>query len=58
MFGLDESIKLERRSNDLLAIGELLVDMISNEYGDHAGSDGYTRFLEERLPTLPLTSSG
>ncbi|GGH58749.1 sugar kinase [Paenibacillus silvae] len=45
MFGLDESIKLERRSNDLLAIGELLVDMISNEYGDHAGSDGYTRFF-------------
>ena len=28
-----------------MAIGELLVDMISNEYGDHLGSDGYTRFV-------------
>lgn len=38
-------IKLVSRTNDLLAIGELLVDMISDEYGDHAGSDGYTRFF-------------
>ncbi|WP_339837691.1 sugar kinase [Paenibacillus sp. FSL R7-0272] len=45
MIELDERMKLEDRFNDLLAIGELLVDMISNEYGDHLGSDGYTRFV-------------
>ncbi|MGE6573831.1 carbohydrate kinase family protein [Paenibacillus xylanexedens] len=45
MFELDERITFENRSNDLLAIGELLVDLISNEYGDHAESDGYTRYV-------------
>lgn len=34
----------EEKSNDLLTIGELLVDMISNEYDDTFMTDGYTKF--------------
>ncbi|MFD1175152.1 carbohydrate kinase family protein [Paenibacillus puldeungensis] len=45
MIYLDERFTFEDTSNDLLTVGELLVDMISNEYGDGLQSDGYTRFF-------------
>ncbi|MGG6310637.1 carbohydrate kinase family protein [Paenibacillus macerans] len=45
MINLDERFTFEDKPNDLLAVGELLVDMISNEYGDEWQSDGYTRFF-------------
>ncbi|WP_019909468.1 carbohydrate kinase family protein [Paenibacillus sp. HW567] len=38
-------LTFEDKSNDLLAVGELLVDMISNEYDDTFQSAGYTKFL-------------
>lgn len=45
MFELDDIIPLGDKSNDLLAVGELLVDMISNEYDDGSFEcDGYTKF--------------
>lgn len=45
MIYLDERFTFEETSNDLLTVGELLVDMISNDYGDEWQSDGYTRFF-------------
>ncbi|WP_055106935.1 carbohydrate kinase family protein [Paenibacillus ihumii] len=45
MFELDDIIPLGDKPNDLLAVGELLVDMISNEYDDDSFEcDGYTKF--------------
>ncbi|MNC02857.1 2-dehydro-3-deoxygluconokinase [compost metagenome] len=39
-----DRLAFENKSNDLLAVGELLVDMISNEYDDTFQSAGYTKF--------------
>lgn len=45
MFELDDIIPLGDKPNDLLTVGELLVDMISNEYDDGSFEcDGYTKF--------------
>ncbi|MUG46253.1 carbohydrate kinase family protein [Paenibacillus woosongensis] len=45
MFELDDIIPLGDKPNDLLAVGELLIDMISNEYDDGSFEcDGYTKF--------------
>lgn len=44
MIQLDDRFMFEAKSNDLLTIGELLVDMIANDYGDESQGDGYTRF--------------
>lgn len=45
VFKLDEAIPLEDKNNDVLTVGELLVDMISNEYGDASECNGYTRYF-------------
>ncbi|OKP95209.1 carbohydrate kinase family protein [Paenibacillus sp. P46E] len=45
MFNLGEAIPFDDKANDVLTVGELLVDMISNEYGDAFESNGYTRFF-------------
>ncbi|SEL56348.1 carbohydrate kinase family protein [Paenibacillus sp. OK003] len=45
MFELDKGIRFENKSNDLLTVGELLVDLISNEYDVNFDCDGYTRFF-------------
>ena len=45
MFDLDERLTFEHKTNDLLTVGELLVDMISNDYDDASESDGYTKFF-------------
>ncbi|WP_019912093.1 carbohydrate kinase family protein [Paenibacillus sp. HW567] len=45
MFDLNMAIPLEEKPNDLLTVGELLVDMISDDYGDALGCDGYTRYF-------------
>ncbi|MUG87443.1 carbohydrate kinase [Paenibacillus timonensis] len=44
MIHLEDRFTFEAAPNDLLTIGELLVDMIANEYGEEARGDGYTRF--------------
>ncbi|KWX70494.1 carbohydrate kinase family protein [Paenibacillus jilunlii] len=44
MIGFNDRLIFENKSNDLLAAGELLVDMISNEYDDTFQSAGYTKF--------------
>lgn len=45
MFKLGETIQFEDQANDVLTVGELLVDMISNEYGEDTVGDGYTRYF-------------
>lgn len=45
MIEFGNSITLATRKNDLLAIGELLIDMISAEYGDHSESSMYHKFF-------------
>ncbi|MGP0585187.1 carbohydrate kinase family protein [Paenibacillus timonensis] len=44
MILLEDRFTFEAAPNDLLTIGELLVDMIANEYGEETHGDGYTRF--------------
>ncbi|GIO16292.1 fructokinase [Cohnella xylanilytica] len=39
-----EKLHFEERPNDLFAVGELLVDMISDEYDDTFLSSGYTKY--------------
>ncbi|MEC2342798.1 sugar kinase [Paenibacillus barengoltzii] len=44
MIHFEDKFTFKVAPNDLLTIGEFLVDMISNEYGEESQGDGYTRF--------------
>jgi sugar/nucleoside kinase (ribokinase family) len=44
MFKLDDKVEFPTRTNDILAIGELLIDMISTKYDEnHGSSNTYMR---------------
>jgi sugar/nucleoside kinase (ribokinase family) len=45
MLALDSIIKFQQKQNDVLAVGELLVDMISADYDDQFEGDTYQRFF-------------
>lgn len=45
MFSLDDKIQFQTKSNDILTVGELLVDMISAEYDESFESNSYNRFF-------------
>lgn len=45
MIEFGDSLTFADRKNDVLAIGELLIDMISEEYGDNFESSTYKRFF-------------
>jgi sugar/nucleoside kinase (ribokinase family) len=45
MFKLNERIKFKNSSNDILTIGELLVDMISEDYDDDLQCKTYNKFF-------------
>lgn len=45
MIEFGNSITLANKKNDILAIGELLIDMISADYGDHFESSAYHKFF-------------
>ena len=45
MFELEEKIKFKNKNIDILTIGELLVDMISADYGDNFESSTYNRYF-------------
>ena len=45
MFKLDDKVEFPTRTNDILAIGELLIDMISTEYDANHGSNTYVRYF-------------
>jgi len=43
MMDFDKGIQFSEKTNDVLSIGELLIDMISCEYGDDLGSGHFLR---------------
>ena len=45
MFRLDDKIDFRAKSNDILTIGELLIDMISTEYDNGTDSKMYQRYF-------------
>jgi len=45
MFELDRSIEFQNKRNDILTVGELLVDMITAEYDDNMNCNEYHRFF-------------
>lgn len=45
IFKFDEVVILKERKYDVLAVGELLIDMISEEYGDNMKGDSYHKYF-------------
>lgn len=45
MLKFDDKINFHDRKNDVLTVGELLIDMISEEYGDNFECDTYNKFF-------------
>jgi sugar/nucleoside kinase (ribokinase family) len=45
MVKFDDVIHFKNKRNDILTIGELLIDMISEEYGDNFQCDTYNKFF-------------
>lgn len=45
MFKFDDRIVFQNKNIDILTIGEILVDMISKEYGDNFESNTYNRYF-------------
>ncbi|AJH01920.1 fructokinase [Clostridium beijerinckii] len=45
MFKLNDTIEFKNKSNDVLTIGELLIDMISEDYDDSFECSNYNKFF-------------
>ncbi|MED4227994.1 sugar kinase [Neobacillus cucumis] len=45
MLKFDDKLKFQNKSNDILTVGELLIDMISADYDDHFECNTYNRFF-------------
>ena len=45
MFNFDEKLTFNAKSNDILTVGELLVDMIATEYGSHVEADTFRKYF-------------
>lgn len=45
MFQMNDRIVLPERSNDIITVGELLIDMISEDYEENHTSSSYRRFF-------------
>ncbi|MBP1915821.1 fructokinase [Lederbergia galactosidilyticus] len=45
MFRLDEGIKFQMKKNDILTVGELLIDMISEEYDEDINSNLFHKYF-------------
>lgn len=45
MLKFDDKVNFHNRPNDVLTVGELLIDMISTEYGNNFESNTYKRFF-------------
>jgi sugar/nucleoside kinase (ribokinase family) len=45
MFRLDDKIDFQAKTNDILTVGELLIDMISTEYDSSTESKAYQRYF-------------
>lgn len=45
MFELDKILEFQNKSNDILTVGELLIDMISAEYDENSECNAYHKFF-------------
>ncbi|MFD0769341.1 carbohydrate kinase family protein [Bacillus sp. CGMCC 1.60114] len=45
MFNLDEKIEFQNKSNDILTVGEILIDMISTDYDENFECNTYSKFF-------------
>jgi len=45
MFKFDDIIEFQNKENDILAVGEILVDMISSEYSNDFECNTYHKFF-------------
>ena len=45
MFDFNKKVDFPRKENDILTVGEVLIDMISADYGDDFGCDTYNKFF-------------
>lgn len=45
MFNFNDSIEFRNKKNDILTVGELIIDMISTEYSDDFECDTYKKFF-------------
>ncbi|MFD1956527.1 hypothetical protein ACFSL6_20660, partial [Paenibacillus thailandensis] len=45
LLGFDEKIAWRNQRNDVLTVGELLIDMISSDYGENHESSEYRKFF-------------
>lgn len=45
MINFDKKIDFQQKKNNLLTVGEILIDMISTDYGDRFEGDTYRRFF-------------
>ncbi|WP_205600693.1 hypothetical protein [Gracilibacillus sp. YIM 98692] len=45
MFKLDDKIEFQNKLTDILTVGELLVDMISDDYSDNHECSSYRKFF-------------
>ncbi|MGV8981428.1 carbohydrate kinase family protein [Clostridium sp.] len=56
MFGFNDKINLQNKNIDILTIGELLVDMISADYGDNFESSIYNRYFGGSPSNIAINS--
>jgi fructokinase len=56
VFKLDHHIELKEKPNDILTVGELLIDMISEAYDDMVDCNTYNRFLGGSAANLALNT--
>lgn len=45
LFALDDSVHFQDKTNDVLSVGELLVDMIAADYDEQLSSNAYHRYF-------------
>ncbi|EKN69741.1 fructokinase [Neobacillus bataviensis LMG 21833] len=45
MFKLSDKLEFHNKRNDILTVGELLIDMISDDYDDHFECNSYKKFF-------------
>ena len=57
MFHLDQPVILQDKPNDVLAVGELLIDMISDVYDDAVNCSSYSRFFGGSAANLALNTN-
>jgi Sugar kinases, ribokinase family len=56
VFQLDQHVVFQDKQNDVLAVGELLIDMISEAYDDAVNSATYSRFFGGSAANLALNT--